>query len=110
MAFDRRRPVPWSRLLREAVIFTVVGTLMFALVIREPDPGIYIGIVAGAALYVGLGALLAKFGYRRQTLGELRAQTRAQAAAKQAAARNATPAPRPKPAPTRRTGGSSRRR
>jgi hypothetical protein len=110
MAFDRNRPVPWPRLLREAAIFAVVASLTFALVIGERDPGIYIGIVAGLAIYVGLGALLAKFGYRRQTLGELRAQSRADAAAAQAARARTASSARPKPAPTKRTGAGHRKR
>jgi hypothetical protein len=109
MAFDRNRPIPWARVLREAVVFIVAGVVVLAVFLDEGGVGNYVGLVIGALLYVTFVATLSKFGYRRQTLGELRAASRAQHAARASRqAADAPPPPRPKPAPTKRTSGTTR--
>jgi len=100
MPWDSSRPVPWRRLVREWALFAALMVLVFALIAKAPWSS-YLGLVASLPLYLGFGALLAKFGYSRKTLADLRAER--QAAAAQQAARTAATAPRPKPAPTRRT-------
>jgi hypothetical protein len=68
MAYDSSRPVPWRRLLREATIYLVVASLAVAFIVKHPSGGTYIGLVGGMAFYVLFVAVLAKFGYERQTL------------------------------------------
>ncbi len=99
MPWDAQRTVPWGRLLKEWALFAGVMVLVFALIAKAPV-GSYLGLLASLPLYLAFGAVLAKFGYSRKSLRELRAEREAQAAATSAAA---APGPRPKPAPTKRT-------
>ena len=70
MAWDANRPIPWRRLLREAAIFIVAGTLAITFLVKHPKPGDYVGILLGMAFYVAFVAVLAKFGYQRQSFRE----------------------------------------
>lgn len=108
VSWDAARPIPWKRLAREGLIFLVVAGLAFAFVVRADRVATYAGLVIGAALYVVLGAVLAKFGYQRQSFAELRAQSRSRQAARRPQGAGAA-TPRPRPAPTKRTGGQRRR-
>jgi hypothetical protein len=105
MPWDSSRVVPWRRLIREAALFGVAMVLLFGLV-AKPDAGAYVGLALGLVFYVALMALLAKFGYSRKTLTDMRNERDAVAASRAASA--PTTAPRGKPAPTRRTGGGQR--
>jgi hypothetical protein len=100
VAWDATRPIPWKRLLREAGIFLAVGAAAITFLVRHPKPGDYAGLVIGMVFYVAFVALLAKFGYQRQSFRE--AREKRQAAVVQTAA---TPGPgaRHRPPPTRRT-------
>jgi hypothetical protein len=100
MAYDSSRPVPWRRLLREATIYVVVASLAVAFIVKHPSGGTYIGLVGGMAFYVLFVAVLAKFGYERQTLRQLRERSRA--TPRQTPTSVAEPV-RQRPAPTRRT-------
>lgn len=96
--------VPWRRLVREWLIYAAIMTAVVLLFMRDrPVVGIIGGLLASGPLYLGLGFVLAKFGYSRKTWGELRSQ-RPQAAANT----DSEPGPRPRPAPTKRTGGGTR--
>ena len=99
MAWDANRPVPWQRLLREAAIFLVVGSLAMLFLVRHPKPSTFVGLVIGMLFYVGFVAVLSKFGYERQSIRQAREQRRAIASAPAATSSTA----RPRPAPTRRT-------
>ncbi|MEN9824125.1 MAG: hypothetical protein RLZ04_2551 [Actinomycetota bacterium] len=106
MAWDSTRPVPWKRLLIEwavigAVVIVVSGFTNPPVTIES-----LISVVLGGGIYTLVGVLLAKFGYQRKTLKQLRAEAAA------AAPRSATTTapPRPRPAPTSRTGGGTRRK
>ncbi|MEO5724225.1 MAG: hypothetical protein ABIQ39_08200 [Ilumatobacteraceae bacterium] len=111
MAWDSTRPVPWKRLLREAAVFLVIGGIAFALFLKKSDVGSYVALVIGMLMFLGFSAILAKFGYTRQTLKEIRAQApqprtgkrSGRRAGKRGATSQAVAATRPKPAPTRRT-------
>lgn len=105
MPWESSRVVPWRRLVREAALFGAVMVLLFGLV-AKPSAGAYVGLVLGLVLYVALMGVLAKFGYSRKTLADMRAERAAHAAA--ASAQAGASAPRGKPAPTRRTGGGQR--
>lgn len=106
MPWDANRVVPWRRLIREAALFGAAMVLLFGLV-AKPDAGAYVGLALGIVLYVLLMAALAKFGYTRKTLADLRAER--EAAAASSTARAAASAPRGRPAPTKRTGGGQRK-
>ncbi len=102
MAWDSSRPVPWARLTREWAIFVAIMAAVFALAFRDDATvGTFAGLIVSGPVYLLFGAVLAKFGYQRKSLRDLRAE-RTAAQARKAAAPTA-PAPRQRPAPTRRT-------
>lgn len=105
MAWDATRPVPWQRLLREWLIYAGIMALVFLIVLRNDlSVGPFLGLAASAPLYLVIGAILAKFGYQRKTLKQLRAETAEREAAKAAARSGSTTvSSRNRPAPTRRT-------
>ena len=109
MGWDASRPVPWKRLLKEWVVYAAIMAVVFALFFR--GSGSFIGIIAGllvsAPLYLAFGYGLAKLGYQRKTLAELRTPRAAPASRATAAA---TDDERRRPAPTRRTAGGTNRR
>lgn len=101
MAWDSKRPVPWKRLFVEWAIVGAAMVLITVVLTRSPAGPTISAIVLGGGIYLAVGAVLAKFGYQRKSLAQLRAASAAEA--QQKAARTAGSAPRPKPAPTRRT-------
>lgn len=112
MAWDSSRPVPWQRLIREWLIYVAVMAVVFLLFFRDESlGGIFAGLLVSGPLYLVIGYVLAKFGYRRRSMREARAEIDAQRAAKVGGGKSgAGQAPaRPRPAPTRRTGGGSSR-
>lgn len=113
MNWDSSRPVPWQRLMREWVVYVAIMAVIFVVLFRDEGlAGIFAGLLVSGPLYLGFGWLLAKLGYRRKTLKELRTP--------RAARRDATPADddggtvrpdRRRPAPTSRTStGINRKR
>ena len=103
MAWDESRPVPWQRLTREWLVYVGIMGVLFVLFFRDRNlVGIFAGLLASGPLYLAFGYVLAKLGYQRKTLKELRAEPRR---ARPAPTRDDEPAVRAKPAPTRRTGG-----
>ncbi len=106
MAWESSRTVPYRRLLREWLIFAPI--LVAALwLMQGGDSGFantLVGVVASLPLYLGLGYVLAKFGYQRRTLADLRTPR-----ASTEPADVSTSNTRPKPAPTRRTAGGTKR-
>ncbi len=107
VGWDASRPVPWPRLMREWMIYAGIMTVIFLLFFRSGNLiGIIGGLLASGPLYLGFGYLLAKFGYQRKTLKELR--TPQAAAGRQSSSSVADD--RPKPAPTRRTSAGPNRR
>lgn len=104
MAWDSTRPVPWRRLVREWLLYVAVMIVILLLVVdADSRVGAIAGLLVSGPLYLGVGAVLAKFGYQRQRL-------RRPATDRGAGSPSATAASRPRPAPTRRTGGGSPRR
>ncbi len=111
MAWDASRPIPWRRLLIEwALLTAIAGPVLVALSKPEQRLANAIAVVVGGSFYVAMGAVLAKFGYQRKSLRQLRAETAAREAAKRAAAGGGSgrtsgtaTGHRPGPAPTRRT-------
>ena len=111
MAWDSSRTVPWRRLTREWLFYVVIAaaaiTVLYMVTDRPIRPGLYTGLLVSGPLYVGVAAILAKFGYKRKTFKDLRAE-RETAATNKAGKAAAVPAGSPsavraRPAPTKRT-------
>lgn len=106
MGWDNSRPVPWKRLIREWLIYAAIMSAVFAIFFRGDNVvGAISGVLISGPLYLGFGTLMAKFGYQRQRLKDVRASSRDAADA-------TTPSPassRSKPAPTSRTAGGASR-
>lgn len=116
MAWDASRPVPWQRLTREWLLYVGVMAVLFVLVFRTTSLlGIIAGLLVSGPLYLAFGYVLAKFGYQRKTLKQLRSEAPVRGSkrgSKRSSTddRSASPGgPRPKPAPTSRTGGGTQR-
>ncbi len=108
MAWDSSRPVPWQQLIRSWLVYVAVMTVVFLAFFRDrPLAGLFAGLLVSGPLYVLLGWVLAKFGYRRKTWRQLREERPAAGASDRDDRSSDEPRPRPKPAPTRRTGGGS---
>ncbi len=74
VGWDAGRPVPWRRLAKEWLVYAAIMTVVFAFLFRG-QAGLWPiigGLLASGPLYLGLGYVLAKFGYQRKTLAELR--------------------------------------
>ncbi len=117
MTWDASRPVPWQRLLREGSVFLAIGVIAFALFVKNAQVGSYVGLVIGLGIYVGVSAVMAKFGYTRQSMKEARLSQMERNKERNAArgkgrsdrrrpsssSSSQPPVGRPKPPPTRRT-------
>jgi hypothetical protein len=110
MAWDSTRPVPWRRMIREWLIYAGIMAVVFVVLFRDSNLlGAMVGLLVSGPLYLLLGFVLAKFGYQRKTLKQLRAERveRVDQAAKPVANGGG---PRQRPAPTRRTSGGGSHR
>ena len=93
--------MPWKRLIKEWAIYAGIMAVILMVVFRDGGRLLPIlgGLLVSGPIYFVFGAVLAKFGYQRKTLAELRTP--------RASPRRSTdatePAARAKPAPTRRT-------
>lgn len=102
MAWDSNRRVPWQRLFTEWAV-VAAAIVLITLVFYDGQVQDTIGaIVLGGVIYVTFGAVMAKFGYARKSLKQIRAEAAVQQAQK-AAAPTSAPATRSRPAPTKRT-------
>lgn len=101
MAWDSNRVVPWGRLSREWLVYALVMIVAFAVFLRDSvSGGSILGLAASYPLYMLFGGFLAKMGYQRKTLRDVRAQAREI----RTPAPSASPPTRGRrPAPTRRT-------
>lgn len=107
MAWDSQRPVPWQRLIREWLVYVAIMAVLFVVFFRDRNlVGIFAGLLVSGPLFLGFGYVLAKLGYQRKSLKQLRDEPRA---TKAKTTTSSDDRPRPKPAPTKRTGGSDGR-
>jgi hypothetical protein len=109
MGWDAGRPVPWRRLAKEWSIYAGVMSVILAVLYRDVDRLVPIigGLLVSGPLYLLFGFVLAKFGYQRKTLADLRTPR----ASPSPSATSDAVAARARPAPTRRTSsGPSRQR
>jgi hypothetical protein len=109
VAWDANRPVPWRRLVREWLLYVGIMAVVFLVFFRDDGLiGIIGGLLASGPLYLAFGYVLAKFGYQRKSLKELRAEPakpRRGGNMSDTSAAADVPTVRAKPAPTKRTGG-----
>jgi hypothetical protein len=73
MAWDASRPVPWNRLIKEWLIYVGVMAALLAIFFRDNGlAGALAGVLISGPLYLFFGFIMAKFGYQRKSLKELR--------------------------------------
>lgn len=112
MAWDSTRPVPWNRLIREWLIYAAIMTAVFLLFFRGDNViGAIAGVLLSGPLYLVFGAVMAKFGYSRTRMKNLRS-VRSEAKQARESAEPAAPEAadaRMRPAPTSRTSGGGNR-
>lgn len=109
MAWDSSRPVPWQRLAREWLVYVALMGALFIVFFRDrPLIGIFAGLLASGPLYLMFGYVLAKFGYHRKSLKQLRAEKPLKGSEERPES-DVDERPRVKPAPTKRTGSGSTR-
>ncbi len=103
MGWDAARPVPYRRLVKEWLIYAGVMTVILAFVFRGADRLLPIlgGLLASLPLYLMFGYALAKFGYTRKTLADMKTP-RASSGSSSSTADDEV-ATRARPAPTKRT-------
>jgi hypothetical protein len=112
MAWDSSRPVPWNRLIREWLIYAAIMSAVFVIFFRGDNVlGAIAGVLISGPLYLAFGAVMAKFGYQRTRLRDVRGATDASADASGSAPAAASDGVtgRPKPMPTSRTAGGGNR-
>ena len=111
MAWDSSRPVPWNRLIREWLIYAAIMTAVFVVFFRGDNVlGAIAGVLISGPLYLAFGATMAKFGYQRTRLKDVRGAAKAPEGASPAASGvRPDDEPRSKPAPTSRTAGGGSR-
>lgn len=104
MGWDSSRPVPWQRLMREWVIYVGIMALVLAVFFRDAGLiGALAGLLISGPLYLGFGFVLAKFGYQRKSLKEMRTPRAEAGGTTGASSADSSATSRPKPPPTRRT-------
>lgn len=103
MAWDSSREIPWARLFREWLVYAVVMIVVFVVFLRDTvTGGSVLGLAASFPLYLAFGAVLAKFGYQRKTIRDLR--TASPAPRSSSSSGTSTPTDtRRRPQPTKRT-------
>ena len=109
MAWDSTRTVNWGRLTREWLVYAIVMSIVFVIFLRDNvTAGSIAGLVASFPMYLIFGGALAKMGYQRKTLSDLRSQTPARSPrvsrrlSNDSGSSKTTPS-RSRPAPTSRT-------
>jgi hypothetical protein len=111
MAWDNTRPVPWNRLIREWLVYAAIMSAIFLVFFRgDSTAGAIGGVLISGPLYLAFGAVMAKFGYQRTRMKDLRGGSKATSTT------DSEPDPashsersRSKPAPTSRTAGGGNR-
>ena len=101
MAWNSANPVAWKRLFIEWLVIGAVVAFVSLFITGNRQPESYIAILLGGIVYLAMGGVLAKFGYQRKTLKQIRAE--AAAAPPRQVGSTATRSGRPRPAPTSRT-------
>lgn len=97
--------------MREWLIYAAIMTAVFLLVFDDGNTiGAIAGVLISGPLYLGFGWVLAKFGYQRKTLKELRASSTEPSAARSTSSTTDSSGGSRRPvAPTSRTAGGGNR-
>lgn len=103
MKWDSSRPVPWKRLCIEWTVVAGIVAIVSLLVTENRTANSYFALAFGGVIYLAVGALMAKLGYQRKTLQQVRADVAA-------APPRTVGGSRPRPAPTKRTAGGNQHR
>lgn len=101
MAWNSANPVAWKRLFIEWLVIGAVVAFISFFVTGNRRPESYIAVLLGGIIYLVLGGVLAKFGYQRKTLKQIRAEAAATPPRRVGSAPSSSG--RPRPAPTSRT-------
>lgn len=111
MAWDSTRPVPWNRLIREWLIYAAIMSAVFLIFFRgDSTVGAIAGVLISGPLYLGFGAVMAKFGYQRTRMNDLRRAGKGKPELdNEPVATSDTEQSRSKPAPTSRTASGGNR-
>ena len=108
MGWDSSRTVNWARLIREWLVYAVVMSGVFVIFLRDNvSAGSIAGLAASFPMYLIFGGALAKFGYQRKTLTDLRRSTpertpRTSRRSRETTSHQSSPT-KVRPAPTSRT-------
>lgn len=102
MKWESSRKVPWRRLVKEYLVYIGIIALIFLAAFRDrplQDP--IIGLVVSMPVYLMIGYVMAKCGFEKKSMSQIRTE-------RAATRRGAAPANplRPRPAATRRTGAA----
>jgi hypothetical protein len=97
--------------MKEWVLYAAIMTGIFLLLFRDSNiVGAIAGVLISGPLYLLLGAVLAKFGYTRKSMKQMRAERNDPAASSESSPSADDGAEtRRQPAPTKRTSGGSNR-
>lgn len=118
MAWDSSRPVPWQRLIREWLIYVAIMAAVLLVVFRSSSViGSFAGLLVSGPLYLLMGFVLAKFGYQRKTLKEMRTPQAEPGPSRRKSKKGSADdddatsdtTDRNRPAPTKRTSGGGNR-
>jgi hypothetical protein len=108
--------VPWQRLVREWLIYVAIMAVVLLVVFRSENVvGAFAGLLISGPLYLLMGFVLAKFGYQRKSLKEMRTaqaeprESRKKKSKKQGDAEAESGPEKRRPAPTKRTSGGGNR-
>lgn len=99
------------------MIYAAIMAVIFLIFLRDSTSvvGLFVGLGVSLPLYIGLSAVMAKFGYQRRTLADLRTPRAAPPSRPGAPADQGSDgaagstAQRIRPAPTRRTAAGTNR-
>ena len=103
MAWNSANPVAWKRLFVEWLVIGAVVAFASLFITDNRKWESYVTILLGGVVYLALGGVLAKFGYQRKTLKQIRAEAAATPARQ--VGRGPAQSGKPRPAPTSRTSG-----
>ena len=95
--------------MREWVIYALIMVAVLLLLVRDNMIGAVIGVLISGPLYLVLGAVLAKFGYQRKTMADLRAERETKQKDRQADDKGSAAPARERPQGTSRTQSGSNR-
>ena len=115
MRWDSSRPVPWQRLVREWLVYVALMVVVLFLVFRDSGVvGALAGLLVSGPLYLLFGFVMAKLGYQRRTLKDMRTPRAGRDDERSDDDDDRSDGPvdardRPRPAPTRRTSGGGQR-